>query len=55
MQLTSLLATFLAVASVGVSATKGPLITNKVAFEMEQDGQSLGKITIGLYGKTVPK
>lgn len=29
-----------------VSATKGPKITNKLAFEMEQDGKSLGTITV---------
>lgn len=36
-------------------ATKGPKITHKVFFDIEQDGQSLGRIVFGLYGKTVPK
>merc|ERR1719197_2359780 len=30
-------------------------ITSKVFFEMNIDGQSAGRITIGLFGKTVPK
>ncbi|PCH02504.1 Cyclophilin-type peptidyl-prolyl cis-trans isomerase [Penicillium occitanis (nom. inval.)] len=33
---------------------RGPKITNKVYFDIEQDGQSLGRIVFGLYGKTVP-
>jgi len=44
-----------AVAVSFVSATKGPLITNKVYFDIEHDGKPLGKIVFGLYGKTVPK
>ena len=34
---------------------KGPKITNKVYFDMEADGESLGRIVFGLYGKTVPR
>jgi peptidyl-prolyl cis-trans isomerase B (cyclophilin B) len=34
---------------------KGPKITNKLELEIEQDGKSLGKVTVGLFGKTVPK
>ncbi|BFZ55649.1 Peptidyl-prolyl cis-trans isomerase B [Savitreella phatthalungensis] len=37
------------------SGGKGPLITTKVYFDIEQGGQSLGRVTMGLYGKTVPK
>ncbi|CAO3611748.1 unnamed protein product [Cunninghamella echinulata] len=37
-----------------VSAKKGPLVTNKVYFDIEQDGESLGRIVVGLYGKTTP-
>ncbi|KAK3825064.1 MAG: peptidyl-prolyl isomerase [Benniella sp.] len=38
-----------------VEASKGPVITNKVFFDIEQDGKPLGRIVIGLFGKTVPK
>jgi peptidyl-prolyl cis-trans isomerase B (cyclophilin B) len=37
------------------AAAKGPLITNKVYFDIEHGGQPLGRIVMGLYGKTVPK
>ncbi|KAJ3301259.1 Peptidyl-prolyl cis-trans isomerase B [Kappamyces sp. JEL0829] len=54
MQLSSLVAVvFAALAS--TADAKGPKITNKVVFSIEQDGKPLGDITIGLYGKTVPK
>ncbi|KIM29689.1 hypothetical protein M408DRAFT_67518 [Serendipita vermifera MAFF 305830] len=36
-------------------ATKGPVITNKVYFDIKQGDESLGRVVIGLYGKTVPK
>ncbi|KAJ2586289.1 Peptidyl-prolyl cis-trans isomerase B [Coemansia sp. RSA 1797] len=38
-----------------VEAARGPIITNKVYFDITQDGESLGRIVIGLFGKTVPK
>merc|ERR1719350_406343 len=46
-----LLATLFAV----LAAAKKPIITNKVFFDVEHDGNALGRITFGLYGKTVPK
>ena len=36
-------------------AVKGPKITHKVFFDIEHDGESLGRVVMGLYGKTVPK
>ncbi|KAJ3048823.1 Peptidyl-prolyl cis-trans isomerase B [Rhizophlyctis rosea] len=43
------------VASATVVSASGPVITNKVALTLEQDGKELGTVTIGLYGKDVPK
>merc|ERR1711887_115309 len=34
---------------------KGPLVTDKVFFEMTIGDEPIGKIEIGLFGKTVPK
>jgi peptidyl-prolyl cis-trans isomerase B (cyclophilin B) len=34
---------------------RGPKITNKVYFDIEQDGAPLGRVVLGLYGKTVPR
>ena len=36
-------------------AHAGPKVTSKVFFDIEADGVSLGRVTFGLYGATVPK
>ena len=34
---------------------ENPPITNKVFFDIEEDGKSIGRVTIGLFGTVVPK
>ena len=36
-------------------AAKGPKITNKVYFDITHGDEPIGRIVMGLYGKTVPK
>lgn len=37
------------------SAAKGPKITNKVYFDITHGDEPLGRVVMGLYGKTVPE
>lgn len=38
-----------------VEAAKGPKITHKVYFDIQHGDETMGRVTFGLYGKTVPK
>lgn len=38
-----------------VEAAKGPKITHKVFFDITHGDEPMGRVVLGLYGKTVPK
>ena len=50
-----MLTRFLLLAFVALASAAGPKVTNKVFFDISLDGAPAGRITMGLYGKTVPK
>ncbi|ORY87613.1 peptidyl-prolyl cis-trans isomerase B precursor [Protomyces lactucae-debilis] len=49
------LLSLLALGTAVVSAAQGPLITNIVYLDIKHGDKELGRIEIGLYGKTVPR
>jgi len=50
-----LVAVLALIAGTAFAAKRGPKITSHVYFDVEADGEKLGRIVMGLYGKTVPK
>lgn len=48
-------AVVLAALAVYAQAGTGPKVTHKVFFDIEIDGKPAGRVTMGLYGATVPK
>ncbi|KAJ2162200.1 Peptidyl-prolyl cis-trans isomerase B [Coemansia sp. RSA 552] len=49
------LAVMMALSARVVAAARGPVITSKVYFDIKQGDEDLGRVVIGLFGKTVPK
>ncbi|KAF9581651.1 Peptidyl-prolyl cis-trans isomerase B [Lunasporangiospora selenospora] len=51
--------TLFAIAAIAIQGfallAQAAVVTNKVYFDMEQDGRPLGRIVIGLFGQDVPK
>ncbi|KAL4906526.1 peptidyl-prolyl cis-trans isomerase B [Aspergillus multicolor] len=57
--LQNLFLSFFLVLAVGLALVnaepRGPKITNKIYFDIQHGDESLGRIVLGLYGKTVPE
>lgn len=45
----------LAISVIAVSAKTGPLVTDKVFFDLSKGGKPMGRMVFDLFGKTVPK
>jgi len=49
--LAALVLAFAVLFATPANAAKGPIITNKVYFDIEHGGKPLGRVVMGLYGK----
>ncbi|KAF9088811.1 Peptidyl-prolyl cis-trans isomerase B [Mortierella sp. AD031] len=49
------LAYVVAAIALAVTAQAGPVVTNKVYFDIKQGDHNLGRVVIGLFGNDVPK
>ncbi|KAF9108481.1 Peptidyl-prolyl cis-trans isomerase B [Mortierella sp. GBA35] len=49
------LAYVVAAVALAVTAQAGPVVTNKVYFDIKQGDHNLGRVVIGLFGNDVPK